>query len=175
MKSNVHTDVLMRAVLNSKTDLRTAGRGCSHVFGVDVPGHERLIGITDAAINITPDLAAKGEICRSAIDLFHTLGVPEPRVAVLSAVETVTGGIASKFDAACLTLMAQRGQIIGAQVDGPLAFDKRRFRQRRCRKGHPVGCGWSGGYPSGAGPGVGQHSAQGAAISRWRGWPVGPN
>ena len=123
MKGNIHTDVLMRAVLESESGLRAAGRRCSHVFVVDVPGHDRLIGITDAAINITPDLAAKGEICQNAVDLFHTLGVPEPRVAVLSAVETVTGGIASTLDAACLTLMARRGQITGARVDGPLAFD----------------------------------------------------
>jgi len=123
MKGNIHTDVLMRAVLDSETGLRVPGRRCSHVFVVDVPGHDRLIGITDAAINITPDLAAKGEICQNAVELFHTLGVPEPRVAVLSAVETVTDGIASTLDAACLTLMARRGQITGAQVDGPLALD----------------------------------------------------
>lgn len=123
MKGNIHTDVLMRAALNSETGLRVPGRRCSHAFVVDVPGHDRLIGITDAAINITPDLTAKGEICQNAVDLFHRLGVPEPRVAVLSAVETVTGAIASSLDAACLTLMARRGQITGARVDGPLAFD----------------------------------------------------
>ncbi len=123
MKGNVHTDVLMRAVLDSETGLRMPGRRCSHVFVVDVPGHDRLIGITDAAINIAPDLAAKGEICQNAINLFHMLGVAEPRVAILSAVETVTGGIASTLDAACLTLMARRGQITGARLDGPLAFD----------------------------------------------------
>jgi phosphate acetyltransferase len=123
MKGNIHTDVLMRAVLDSETGLRVADRRCSHVFVVDVPGHDRLIGITDAAINITPDLAAKAEICQNAVDLFHTLGVAKPRVAVLSAVETITGAIASTLDAACLTLMSRRGQITGAQVDGPLAFD----------------------------------------------------
>lgn len=123
MKGDIHTDVLMHAVLDTDTGLRMAGRRCSHVFVVDVPGHDRLIGITDAAINIAPDLAAKREICQNAIDLFDTLGVPGPRVAVLSAVETVTSGIASTLDAACLTLMARRGQITGARVDGPLAFD----------------------------------------------------
>jgi len=123
MKGNVHTDVLMRAILDSTTGLRVAGRRCSHVFLVDIPGHDRLIGITDAAINITPDLAAKSEICQNAVDLFRILGVAEPRVAALSAVETVTGGIGSTLDAACLTLMARRGQITGAKVDGPLAFD----------------------------------------------------
>jgi len=123
MKGNIHTDVLMRAVLDSETGLRMPGRRCSHVFVVEVPGHDRLIGITDAAINITPDLAAKAEICQNAIDLFHTLGVAKPRVAILSVVETVTSGITSTLDAACLTLMARRGQITGALVDGPLAFD----------------------------------------------------
>ncbi len=123
MKGNIHTDVLMRAVLDSETGLRMPGSRCSHAFVVDVPGHDRLICITDAAINIAPDLAAKAEICQNAIDLFHTLGVAKPRVAILSAVETVTSGITSTLDAACLTLMAQRGQITGALVDGPLAFD----------------------------------------------------
>jgi phosphotransacetylase len=123
MKGNIHTDVLMRAVLNSDTGLRTVGQRCSHVFIVDVPNHDRLIGITDAAINVTPNLTAKGEICQNAVDLFHILGVAKPRVAVLSAVETVTDQIASTLDAACLTMMAQRGQITGALVDGPLAFD----------------------------------------------------
>jgi len=123
MKGNIHTDVLLRAVLDSTAGLRVTGRRCSHVFLVDIPEHDRLVGITDAAINIAPDLAAKSEICQNAVDLFHTLGVAEPRVAALSAVETVTGSISSTLDAACLTLMARRGQITGAQVDGPLAFD----------------------------------------------------
>ena len=123
MKGNLHTDVLMRAVLNNETGLRSAGRRCSHIFLLDVPGHDRLIGITDAAINIAPDLAAKGQICQNAIDLFHKLGVPAPLVAVLSAIETVTDAIPSTLDGAALTLMARRGQITGAQVDGPLAFD----------------------------------------------------
>lgn len=123
MKGNLHTDVLLRAVLNKDSGLRLPGRRVSHVFLVDVPGHDRLIGITDAAINIAPDLTAKAEICQNAIDLFHILGIAEPNVAVLSAVETVASGIASTLDAACLTLMARRGQLTGAQVDGPLAFD----------------------------------------------------
>ncbi|WP_448325983.1 bifunctional enoyl-CoA hydratase/phosphate acetyltransferase [Sulfitobacter sp. M13] len=123
MKGNLHTDALMRAVLNSELGLRRAGQRCSHIFLLDVPGHDRLIGITDAAINIAPDLAAKGQICQNAVDLFHRLGIPAPRVAVLSAVETVTDAIPSTLDAAALTLMARRGQITGAQVEGPLAFD----------------------------------------------------
>lgn len=123
MKGNLHTDVLLRAVLDKDSGLRQPGRRVSHVFLVDVPGHDRLIGITDAAINIAPDLTAKAEICQNAVDLFHILGIAQPNVAVLSAVETVTDGIASTLDAACLTLMARRGQITGARVDGPLAFD----------------------------------------------------
>lgn len=123
MKGNLHTDVLLRAVLNSDLGLRSAGHRCSHIFLLDVPGHDRLIVITDAAINIAPDLAAKGQICQNAINLFHRLGVTAPRVAVLSAVETVTDAIPSTLDAAALTLMARRGQITGAQVDGPLALD----------------------------------------------------
>ena len=144
MKGNLHTDVLMRAVLDSDFGLRSAGRRCSHIFLLDVPDHDRLIGITDAAINIAPDLAAKGHICQNAIDLFHRLGVPAPRVAALSAVETVTDVIPSALDAAALTLMARRGQITGAQVDGPLAFDNAisvgaaREKGRGCRE-----CGYS--------------------------------
>ncbi|WP_299364920.1 bifunctional enoyl-CoA hydratase/phosphate acetyltransferase [uncultured Paracoccus sp.] len=123
MKGNLHTDVLLRAVLDKDSGLRLPGRRVSHLFLVDVPGHDRLIGITDAAINIEPDLSAKAEICQNAIDLFHILGIAEPNVAVLSAVETVASGIVSSLDAACLTMMARRGQLTGAQVDGPLAFD----------------------------------------------------
>lgn len=108
MKGNLHTDVLMRAVLHPEGGLRSAGRRCSHIFLLDIPGHDRLIGISDAAINIAPDLVAKGQICQNAIDLFHTLGAAAPRVAVLSAVETVTATIPSTLDAAALTLMAPR-------------------------------------------------------------------
>ena len=135
MKGNIHTDILMRTVLDGATGLRLPDRRCSHVFVVDIPGHDRLIGITDAAINITPDLAAKGEICQNAVDLFHMLGVAEPRVAVLSAVETVTASIASTLDAACLTLMGRRGQITGAYVDGPLAFDNAISQRAAAEKG----------------------------------------
>lgn len=123
MKGNVHTDVLMRALLDKNHGLRTAHRRVSHVFVVEVSSHDKLLGVTDAAINITPDLAAKAQILQNAIDLFHLLGVETPKVAALSAVETVNPEIASTLDAACLTLMAQRGQITGATVDGPLAFD----------------------------------------------------
>jgi len=122
-KGNVHTDVLMRALLNSDTGLRLPDRRVSHVFVTELQHYPKLLGITDAAINIAPDLNAKADILRNAVELFHLIGVAEPRVAVVSAVETVTGTIASSLDAACLTLMARRGQIAGAVVDGPLAFD----------------------------------------------------
>jgi phosphate acetyltransferase len=123
MKGNLHTDVFMRALLDSEHGLRLPGRRVSHLFVVETEGYDRLIGITDAAINITPDLNAKAQICQNAVDFFHALGVAEPRVAVLSAVETVTTEIVSTLDAAALTLMARRGQITGAILDGPLAFD----------------------------------------------------
>ncbi len=123
MKGNVHTDVLMRALLAKENGLRLPGRRVSHVFVTDVPSYPKLLGITDAAINIAPDLNAKAQILQNAVELFHLLGVETPKVAVLSAVETVNPDIASTLDAACLTLMARRGQISGAVVDGPLAFD----------------------------------------------------
>ncbi|PIL17996.1 hypothetical protein P775_22160 [Puniceibacterium antarcticum] len=123
MKGNLHTDIFMRALLDKNLGLRLPGQRVSHVFVVTLPGHERLLGITDAAINIAPNLTAKAQICQNAVDLFRMLGVVRPKVAVLSAVETVTADIASTLDAACLTLMSRRGQITGAEVDGPLALD----------------------------------------------------
>lgn len=123
MKGNVHTDVLMRTLLDRERGLRLAGRRVSHVFVAEVPDHPKLLGITDAAVNIAPDLDTKAQILQNAVDLFHLLGVEAPKVAVLSAVETVNPSIYSTLDAACLTLMARRGQISGALVDGPLAFD----------------------------------------------------
>lgn len=123
MKGNLHTDTFMHVLLDAEAGLRVPGRRVSHLFLLDVPGHNRLIGVTDAAINIAPDLPAKAEICQNAIDAFHTIGIAEPRVAILSAVETVTQSITSTLDAASLTLMARRGQITGALLDGPLAFD----------------------------------------------------
>jgi phosphotransacetylase/acyl dehydratase len=122
MKGSLHTDELMSAVVPAEAGLRTA-RHISHVFLLDVPTYPRLLMITDAAINIAPDLAEKADICRNAIDLAHVLGLPEPRVAILSAVETVNPRIASTVDAAALCKMAERGQIVGAIVDGPLGFD----------------------------------------------------
>lgn len=123
MKGNIHTDTFMRALLDKDLGLRVPGRRVSHVFMVDIPTYPKLFAITDAAINITPDLNAKAQILENAVALFHLLGVATPKAAVLSAVETVTPAIASTLDAACLALMARRGQIAGAIVDGPMAFD----------------------------------------------------
>jgi phosphate acetyltransferase len=122
MKGSLHTDELMRAVTSGATGLRTARR-LSHVFVMDVPTYPEVLFITDAAINIFPDLDAKRDIVQNAIDLFTELGLGTPRVALLSAVETVTTKIPSTIEAAALCKMADRGQITGGLLDGPLAFD----------------------------------------------------
>ena len=122
MKGSLHTDELMREVTSSKTGLRTARR-ISHVFVMDVPTYAETLFITDAAINIFPDLDAKRDIVQNAIDLFTQVGLGTPRVAILSAVETVTAKIPSTIEAAALCKMAERGQITGGILDGPLAFD----------------------------------------------------
>ena len=122
MKGSLHTDELMREVTSSKTGLRTARR-ISHVFIMDVPTYAETLFITDAAINIFPDLDAKRDIIQNAIDLFTQVGLGTPRVAILSAVETVTSKIPSTIEAAALCKMADRGQITGGMLDGPLAFD----------------------------------------------------
>jgi phosphate acetyltransferase len=122
MKGSLHTDELMRAVASSKTGLRTERR-ISHVFVMDVPTYPEPLFITDAAINIFPDLDAKRDIIQNAIDLFVQTGLGTPRVAILSAVETVTSKIPSTIEAAALCKMAERGQITGGILDGPLAFD----------------------------------------------------
>jgi len=122
MKGSLHTDELMQEVVAKETGLRT-GRRISHVFVVDVPTCPRPLFITDAAINIAPDLAAKRDIVQNAIDLAHVLGIEAPKVAILSAVETLNPEIASTIDAAALCKMANRKQITGGILDGPLAFD----------------------------------------------------
>ena len=122
MKGSLHTDELMHAVVAAGTGLRTARR-VSHVFVMDVPAYDRMLLVTDAAINIEPTLADKADIARNAIDLAHALGIEVPRVAILSAVETVSPGLPSTLDAAALCKMADRGQIEGGILDGPLAFD----------------------------------------------------
>ena len=122
MKGSLHTDALMRAAMHKDTGLRT-NRRISHVFVMDTPAYDRTLLITDAAINITPELDDKIHIVQNAIDLAHALGIPEPKVALLSAVETVNPKIKSTLDAAALCKMADRGQITGGILDGPLAFD----------------------------------------------------
>jgi phosphate butyryltransferase len=122
MKGSLHTDELLRAVLAPDGNLRTARR-LSHVYIMDVPSYPRPLLITDAAVNIAPDLDQKRDIIQNAIDLAHIMGIATPRVAVLSAVETVNPKLRSTLDAAALCKMADRGQITGGLVDGPLAFD----------------------------------------------------
>lgn len=121
MKGHLHTDDLLKPMLDKAHGLRV-GRRFTHVFVMDVPGHPEPLFVTDAAINIAPDLATKMDICQNAIDLALSLGM-EPRVGVLSAVETVNPAIQSSIDAALLSKMADRGQIKGGQVEGPLAMD----------------------------------------------------
>src|SRR5579884_277197 len=122
MKGSLHTDELMAAVVPSATGLRTSRR-ISHVFVMDVPSYPRMLLVTDAAINIYPKLEEKVDIIQNAIDLAHVLGIEQPKVAILSAVETVNPKIESTLEAAALCKMADRGQIIGGILDGPLAFD----------------------------------------------------
>ena len=122
MKGSLHTDELMKEVIAAETGLRTERR-ISHVFIMDVPGHPETLFITDAAINIFPSLDDKRDIVQNAIDLWAGIGMGTPRVAILSAVETVTTKIPSTIDAAALCKMADRGQITGGFLEGPLAFD----------------------------------------------------
>jgi phosphate acetyltransferase len=122
MKGALHTDALMHAVLDAGGGLRTARR-VSHVFVIDAPAYPRPLLVTDAAINIYPTLDDKVDIAKNAIELAHALGIPKPNVAILSAVETVSSKITSTLDAAALCKMAERRQITGAVLDGPLAFD----------------------------------------------------
>ncbi|HEY1417145.1 MAG TPA: phosphate acetyltransferase [Myxococcaceae bacterium] len=122
MKGSLHTDELMSEVVKRDTGLRTARR-LSHCFVMDVPGHAEPLIITDAAVNIAPTLREKADIVQNAIDLLHDLGVPDIRVAILSAMETVNPDVPSTLEAAALCKMADRGQITGAALDGPLALD----------------------------------------------------
>lgn len=122
MKGSLHTDELLAAVIDRNFGLRT-DRRMSHVFILDVPTYPRPLLLSDAAVNIAPDLAIKKHIVQNSIDCAHALGVSEPRVAVLAAVETVLPGMQATVDAAALAKMSERGQIVGGVVDGPLAFD----------------------------------------------------
>jgi len=122
MKGAIHSDELLEAIVKKENGLRTLGR-ISHVFAMDVPSLNTLLFISDAAINIAPDLLAKVEIVQNAIDLARACGLEQPRVGILSAVETINPNIPSTIDAAVLAKMAERGQIRGGLVDGPLAMD----------------------------------------------------
>jgi phosphotransacetylase len=122
MKGSLHTDELMSAVVSRDGGMRT-GRRISHVFALDVPSYHKTLYVTDAAINIQPDLETKIDILQNAIDTMILLDVEVPKVAILSAVESINSAIPSTLDAAALCKMADRGQITGAIVDGPLAFD----------------------------------------------------
>jgi phosphate acetyltransferase len=122
MKGSLHTDELMGAVVSRQAGIRTARR-ISHCFIMDVPGHSDALVITDAAVNIAPTLDDKVDIIQNAIDLTHAMGVTDVRVAILSALETVTAKVPSTIEAAALCKMAERGQITGALLDGPLALD----------------------------------------------------
>ena len=122
MKGSLHSDELLQAVARGASGLRTERR-LSHVFAMDVPNYHKPLFITDAAVNIFPTLNEKADIARNAIDLVRVLGIERPKVAILSAVETVTDKIPSTIDAAALCMMSLRGQIEGGILDGPLAFD----------------------------------------------------
>ncbi len=122
IKGHIHTDILIHQLIRMESGLRT-NRFISHIFCMEIKTYKKLIFITDAAININPDIAQKAQILQNAIDICKIIGVKNPKAAILSAVETVNPKIASTMDAAIISKMAQRGQITGGIVDGPLAFD----------------------------------------------------
>ena len=134
MKGSLHTDELLSAVVARETGLRT-GRRISHVFIMDVPTYHKVLLVTDAAISIVPTLEDKVDICQNAIDLAVSLGLETPKVAILAAVETVTSKMPATLDAAALCKMAERGQITGAILDGPLAFDNAISKEAAAIKG----------------------------------------
>ena len=134
MKGSLHTDELMAEIVRKEVGLRTERR-ISHAFIMDVPTYPKPLVVTDAAINIFPDLETKADIVRNAIDMAHAFGRELPKVAILSAVETVTPKIPSTIDAAALCKMAERGQITGALLDGPLAFDNAISKEAAAIKG----------------------------------------
>jgi phosphotransacetylase len=134
MKGSLHTDELLSAVVARETGLRT-GRRISHVFVMDVPTYHKVLIVTDAAISIAPSFEDKADICQNAIDLAISLGLEKPKVAILAAVETVTSKMPATMDAAALCKMADRGQIKGGLLDGPLAFDNAISREAAKIKG----------------------------------------
>lgn len=134
MKGSLHSDELLGAIVARETGLRTERR-LSHVFIMDIPTYHKVLIVTDAAINIAPTLEDKADIVQNAIDLARTLGVARPKVAILAAVETVTTKMPATVDAAALCKMAERGQVTGGVLDGPLAFDNAISREAAAIKG----------------------------------------
>jgi phosphate acetyltransferase len=134
MKGSLHTDELMAAVVSREGGLRT-GRRISHVFVMDIPTYHKVLIITDGAINISPTLEDKVDICQNAVDLAISVGMNKPKVAILAAVETVNSKMPATIDAAALCKMAERGQITGAILDGPLAFDNAISKEAARTKG----------------------------------------
>ncbi|MEZ5670679.1 MAG: bifunctional enoyl-CoA hydratase/phosphate acetyltransferase [Alphaproteobacteria bacterium] len=134
MKGALHTDEVMGAVVDHDLGLRTERR-MSHIFVMDVPSYPKPLLISDAAINVAPDLDQKRDIVQNAIDLAHALGIDAPKVAILSAVETVYAKVGSTIEAAALCKMADRGQITGGLLDGPLAFDNAISKRAAAAKG----------------------------------------
>ena len=134
MKGSLHTDELMAAIVSREGGLRTERR-ISHVFSMDVPTYHKVLVVTDAAINIAPTLEDKVDICQNAIDLVRSLGLENPKVAILAAVETVTTKMPATIDAAAMCKMAERGQITGGILEGPLAFDNAISKEAAVTKG----------------------------------------
>ncbi len=134
MKGSLHTDELMAAVVSREGGMRT-GRRISHVFVMDVPTYHKVLLVTDGAINIAPTLEDKADICQNAIDLLLSLAIKKPKVAILAAVETVNSKMPATLDAAALCKMADRGQITGGILDGPLAFDNAISKEAAAIKG----------------------------------------
>ena len=134
MKGSLHTDELMAAVVSREGGLRT-GRRISHVFVMDVPTYHKVLIVTDGAINISPTLEDKADICQNAVDLAISLGLKKPKVAILAAVETVTSKMRATIDAAALCKMSERRQITGAMLEGPLAFDNAISKEAAITKG----------------------------------------
>ena len=167
MKGSLHTDELLGAVVARETGLRT-GRRLSHVFIMDVPTYHKVLIVTDAAINIAPTLEDKVDICQNAIDLAISLGLARPKVAILAAVETVTSKMPATLDAAALCKMAERGQITGALVDGPLAFDNAISAEAARDQGHPVGGVRRSRHPARPGSRGRQHPRQAIELPRQR-------
>ena len=166
MKGSLHTDELMGAVVRRDTGLRTSRR-ISHCFIMDVPGHPDTLIITDAAVNIAPSLRDKVDIVQNAIDLAHDLGETDVRVAILSAMETVNPDVPSTLEAAALCKMADRKQITGAVLDGPLALDNAiNLEATRDQEDRFAG-GWARQRAGRARSRSRQHAGQEPVVSRW--------